>query len=110
MSKKKLDRYPNYKLVFDYVYNIVEGRINVNKAQVKGCKRFLRMLEDDRYDFDPRPCEKIIGIIEKTVVHKQGENIEGVPMRGSPFLLQDFHKYIIYVNKMKWHQMLSLLP
>ena len=61
MSKKKLDRYPNYKLVFDYVYNIVEGRINVNKAQVKGCKRFLRMLEDDRYDFDPRPCETLRG-------------------------------------------------
>lgn len=96
MSKKKLDKYPNYKLVFDYVYNIVEGRINVNKAQVKGCERFLRMIEDDRYDFDPRPCEKIIGIIEKTFVHRQGENIEGVPMRGSPFLLQDFHKYIIY--------------
>ena len=96
MSKKKLDKYPNYKLVFDYVYGVVEGRINVNKAQVKGCKRFLRMLEDDRYDFDPRPCEKIIGIIEKTFVHRQGENIDGVPMRGSPFLLQDFHKSIIY--------------
>lgn len=96
MSKKKLDKYPNYKLVFDYVYNVVEGRINVNKAQVKGCKRFLRMLEDDRYDFNPRPCEKIIGIIEKTLAHRQGEDIEGVPMRGSPFLLQDFHKYIVY--------------
>lgn len=96
MSKKKLDKYPNYKLVFDYVYNVVEGRINVNKAQVKGCKRFLRMIEDDRYDFNPRPCEKIIGIIEKTLAHRQGEDIEGVPMRGSPFLLQDFHKYIVY--------------
>lgn len=96
MSKKKLDNYPNYKLVFDYVYNVVEGRINVNKAQVKGCKRFLRMLEDDRYDFNPRPCKKIIGIIEKTLAHRQGEDLEGVPMRGSPFLLQDFHKYIVY--------------
>lgn len=96
MSKKKLDKYPNYKLVFDYVYNVVEGRINVNKAQVEGCKRFLRMLEDDRYDFNPRPCEKIIGIIEKTLAHRQGEDLEGVPMRGSPFLLQDFHKYIVY--------------
>lgn len=101
---KKNNKYPNYNLVFDYVYDIVEGRKNVNKAQVKGCKRFLKMIEDERYDFDPKPCEKIIKIIENTLVHKQGENIEGVPMRGKPFLLQEYHKYIIYAIMGLYHK------
>lgn len=96
MQFKNSKKFPNYKTVFNYINEIVEEKRNVNKKQVLGCKRFLRMLENEKYEFNPEPAEKIIKIIESTFVHRQGENLEGVPMRGSPFLLQEFHKYIIY--------------
>lgn len=94
--KNKSDKYPNYNTVFKYIDDIVKGKKNVNKKQKLGCERFLRMLENKVYEFNPEPAEKIIKIIETTFVHKQGEDLEGVPMRGRPFLLQTFHKYIIY--------------
>jgi len=37
-----------------------------------------------------------IDIIEKTLCHQQGEAIDGTPLRGEPFLLEPFQKFIIY--------------
>lgn len=42
---------------------------------------------------DPEFC---IGIIEKTLCHQQGEKLDGTPLRGTPFLLEPYQKFIIY--------------
>ena len=48
------------------------------------------------YTFNPKDAEFVIGIIEGTFVHMQGERLDGTPLRGTPFLLEPFHKFIIY--------------
>ena len=93
MAKKDL---PNYDLIMNYCNDVISGKILVNKYRKKGVERFLRGLEDDRYDFRPEEAEKLISIIEKTFVHRQGENLQGESMRDKPFLLQTFQKWIIY--------------
>ena len=93
MAKKDL---PNYDLIMNYCDDVVSGKVLVNKYRKKGVERFLRGLEDDRYDFRPEEAEKLISIIEKTFVHRQGENLQGESMRDKPFLLQTFQKWIIY--------------
>lgn len=80
----------------EYAKSIVKGRKLANKEQIQGCERFLRDLENPDYEFRPKDAEFVIGIIEKTFVHAQGEMLDGTPLRGKPFLLEPFHKYQVY--------------
>lgn len=89
-------KHPNYKLVMEYADNIVKGKKLANKEQIQGCKRFFKDLENEEYTFDPKDAEFVIGIIEKTFVHAQGQKLDGSPLRGEPFLLEPFHKFQIY--------------
>ncbi|EOP94825.1 terminase large subunit [Bacillus cereus] len=91
-----MSKYENYDLVMEYTSSIVEGRKLANKEQIQGCERFLRDLENKDYDFNPKDAEFVIAIIEKTFVHAQGEKLDGTPLRGTPFLLEPFHKYQVY--------------
>lgn len=89
-------KYKNYDTVMEYVNSIVEGRKIACKEQIQGCQRFLRDLENPDYEFSPHDAEFVIGIIEKTFVHAQGEKLDGTPLRGTPFLLEPFHKFQVY--------------
>ena len=88
--------FKNYDLVMHFASSIVEGTKPANKEQIQGCERFLRDLKNPAYDFNPKDAEFVIGIIEKTFVHAQGERLDGTPLRGEPFLLEPFHKYQVY--------------
>lgn len=91
-----LNNYLNYDLVMEYANSIVEGRKIACEEQIQGCQRFFRDLENPAYDFNPKDAEFVIGIIEKTFVHMQGERLDGTPLRGKPFLLEPFHKFQVY--------------
>ncbi|MFE4764401.1 terminase large subunit [Bacillus mycoides] len=80
----------------EYAASIVEGRKLANKEQIQGCERFFNDLKNPEYEFNPKDAEFVIGIIEKTFVHAQGEMLDGTPLRGHPFLLEPFHKYQVY--------------
>lgn len=86
----------NYDLVMEYAHSIVEGRKIACRETIQACERFLRDLEDPRWELRPQEAEAVINIIESTIVHQQGEALDGTPLRGTPFLLMDFHKFIIY--------------
>ncbi len=79
-----------------YVDDIVSRRKIANKDRVLACKRFLKDLENPEYDFNPKNAEFVIQIIESTFCHQQGEKLDGTPLRGEPFLLEPFHKFIVY--------------
>ena len=80
----------------EYANSIVEGRKIACKELGQVCQRFLRDLENPDYDFDPTDAEFVIRIIERTFVHAQGEKLDGTPLRGTPFLLETFHKFQVY--------------
>lgn len=80
----------------EYARGIVAGIKISCKEQIQGCQRFLKDLENPDYDFNPKDAEFVIGIIEKTFVHAQGEKLDGTPLRGEPFLLEPFHKFQVY--------------
>lgn len=92
----KYRKYPNAKAVFDYAEGIISGRLPANSYRIKACQRFLDDLENPDYDFNPKDAEFCIRIIEATFCHQQGEKLDGTPLRGTPFLLEPFHKFIIY--------------
>lgn len=98
MARKKAPApvFSNYPEVMEFARSIVEGRKLANPEQKQACERFFRDLEDPRWDFDPADAEFCIRIIETTFVHAQGEMLDGTPLRGKPFRLMPFHKFIVY--------------
>lgn len=93
MAKKDFE---NWDTVFDYANDIISGKRIANRYRKKACERFLRDLKNEKYEFNPKDAEFVIRIIEKTFCHQQGENKYGEPLRGTPFYLMPFHKFIIY--------------
>jgi len=89
-------KFKNYDIVIGYANSIIEGRKVANKETIQMCKRFLDDLDNDDYDFNPKDAETVIQIIEKTFVHQKGENMDGYPLRGRPFLLEPWQKFVIY--------------
>lgn len=94
--KRKGEKSPNYAAVMEYAGSIVEGRKIACRELIQVCERFFRDLENPAYDFDPTDAEFVIRIIERTFVHAQGERLDGTPLRGTPFLLEPFHKFQVY--------------
>lgn len=94
--KKDRAKYKNQETVMEYANSIAEGRKIACKELIQCCRRFLDDLENQKYDFNPKDAEFVIQIIEKTFCHQQGERLDGTPLRGTPFLLEPFHKFIAY--------------
>ena len=82
--------------VLDYAQGIADGRIIANKDRVLGCQRFLRMIQDTRYEVRTGDADFVIGIIQATYKHRQGQNLQAEPLRGKPFLLEPWQKLCIY--------------
>lgn len=91
-----MKKYQNYDTVIEYANSIVEVRKIACNEQIQCCQRFLDDLKNPLYDFNPKDAEFVIGIIEKTFVHDQGEKLDGSPLRGEPFLLEPWQKFIVY--------------
>lgn len=91
-----MNNHKNYKEVMQYVESVLDGSKPACEEEKQACERFKRDLEDDRYEFRPKDSEFVIQIIEKTFVHDQGEKLDGTPLRGEPFLLEPFQKFITY--------------
>lgn len=92
MTKK----YDNYDVVMEYAKNITGYKKAACMELIQACQRFLKDLKNPEYDFNTKDAEFVIGIIEKTFVHAQGEKLDGTPLRGTPFLLEPFHKFQVY--------------
>lgn len=105
--------------VLQYAEGIRDGTITANEARRQAAERFLRDLENPAYDVRHAGPEFCIQIIEKTLCHQQGEAIDGTPLRGTPFLLQAWEKFIIYnlvgfylkgTSIVRFHEALIFLP
>jgi phage terminase large subunit-like protein len=90
------NKHKNYDIVLEYANSIIEGRKVACKETIQMCQRFIRDLKNPDYDFNPKDAEFVIQIIEKTFVHQKGEDMQGRPLRGRPFLLEPWQKFLVY--------------
>lgn len=103
----------------EYAESIRDGRKIACTETRQMVERFFRDLENPAYDVNPKAPEFCIQIIERTIKHQQGEKLDGTPLRGKPFLLEPFHKFIIYnlvgfylhgTNIVRFHEALIFIP
>lgn len=92
----KLKDFTNHDSVMNYVDEVAKGKKIAGKEIRQAAKRFEKDLKNKEYEFNPKDAEFVIGIIERTFVHDQGERIDGTPLRGTPFILESWQKFIIY--------------
>lgn len=87
----------SYKRVaIKYAKDVISGKIVAGKDRVYGCQRFLDDLERDDIELRTIDPDFVIGIISEVFVHKQGEDINGVPLVDRPLELQPWQIFIIY--------------
>lgn len=87
----------SYKNVaIEYAQAVVSGRKVAGADVKKACERFLEDLQRPDLELHTREPDFVIAIIERTMVHKQGEDLSGRPLLGTPFLLQPFQIFIVY--------------
>lgn len=102
----------------NYVRGVIEDEDACKNLKL-GCKRFLDDLERPEFDFNPKNAEYVIMLIEKTFCHQKGERLDGTPLRGQPFLLEPYHKFIVYnllgfyisgTNIVRFHEAFIFIP
>lgn len=87
----------SYKNVaIEYAQAVVSGRKVAGADVKKACERFLEDLQRPDLELHTKEPDFVIAIIERTMVHKQGEDLSGRPLLGTAFLLQPFQIFIVY--------------
>ena len=84
------------KEVCDYVDGVESGSIIAGEDRILCCRRFREMVESGKYDVKTHDADFVIGIIEKSFRHRQGERLDGTPLRNQPFLLEPWQKFVVY--------------
>ena len=79
-----------------YVSAVLSGEKRACVEIRQACERWLRDLQNPTWDFRAEPANEIIAIIETTMCHQQGEALDATPLRGRPFELLAYHKFIVY--------------
>ena len=79
-----------------YAEDVLGGRKVAGEEVKAACKRFMDDLKRDDLELRAKDPDIAIGIIERTLVHAQGEDLNGEPLRGKPFLLQPWQVFIVY--------------
>lgn len=87
-----------YRAIADqYAEDVLSGKEKrAGKDIVAACRRYREDLKRDDLEIRPRDPDIAINIIQQTLVHAQGEDLEGRPLLGRPFLLEPFQIFIVY--------------
>lgn len=78
-----------------YAKDVVSGKI-IAGNNVRECKRFLDDMERDDLELHTKEPDFVINIIEKVMVHVQGEDMEGHSLRNTPLILQPWQIFTVY--------------
>lgn len=105
--------------VLEYADSIRSGKKAACPELKQAVERFYNDLDNPEYYMDCKAPDFCIGLIESTLCHRKGESLDGTPLRGKPFLLLPFHKFIIYnllgfkltgTNIVRFHEALIFIP
>lgn len=82
--------------VIEYAIKCACGEIVCGADRMLAARRFLETLKRGDLDVRCGEADFVIGIIEATFKHRQGEALDGTPLRGTPLRLEAWQKFIVY--------------
>ena len=93
----------NYKAIaIQYAEEITSGAKLAGKEIVLACRRFLNDLQRDDLELHEKEATFVLAVIERTMVHKQGETLDGTPLLGKPLIMQPWQVFCIF-NLVAWY-------
>lgn len=85
-----------FGIAMNYATDVVEGRLIVGAEVVKACQRFLNDLERPEFELRHKDPDFVCGIIERLMVHRQGEDLDGNSIVNTPVYLQPWQTFVVY--------------
>lgn len=85
----------HFKTAFKWANDLVNKKVLANIEQVQAAQRFLDDLKSGKWDFKQNDFDFIIDLIENTVVHIQGQDLNGNDLANTPLKLLPFQKFIV---------------
>ena len=93
-KKKKKSR---KSVAIKYARDVVSGKEKRAGDEIKAaCQRFLDDLERDDLELRSKDPDTAIALMEGLLVHNKGEDMDGNPLMGTPFLLEPFQVFLVY--------------
>lgn len=90
------------KIATEYAEDVASGKRIEGAEVVMACKRYLADLERDDIELRPRDPNAACAIMEGFFVNAQGEDMNGMPLLGTPFTLQPWEIFAT-VNILGWY-------
>lgn len=59
-------------------------------------ERYQADVKDPAWEFRTKDADFVLGVIERTFIHRQGEALDGTPLKGKPLVLEPWQKFIVY--------------
>lgn len=78
-----------------YAEDVISGKTIAGKDIVQACDRFRKDLDRDDIELRTRDPNLVCSIMEGFFVHQQGEDMQGAPLLGTPFILQPWQVFVI---------------
>lgn len=85
-----------FNRAIEYADKVVSGEKIAGDDIVNACKRFKEDLKRDDIEIRTTEADAACSIMEGLFVHRKGEAIDGTPLLGKPFILEDWEIFIIY--------------
>ena len=87
----------SYKqIAIKYAKDVVSGKKLAADGVIRACSRFLADLKNDEFYLDTTGPDFVICAIERFIVHKQGEDLDGKSLVKKPLILQEWQIFIVY--------------
>lgn len=80
----------------DYARAAASGELVCGAEIAAAAKRFLSDLDRDDLELHTKEPDFVCGIIERLMVHKQGQAIDGTPLTNAPLILQPWQVFAVY--------------
>lgn len=84
------------KVAVQYADDVLSGKIITGTEVVAACERFKKDLQREDLELREHDPDLAINIIQGTLVHAQGEDLDGKPLLGRPFILQPWQVFVVY--------------
>lgn len=91
---KKAKQYKG--IVKKWAEDCAKGKLIVGKEIEQAASRYLKDLKRKDIELRTHDPDLAINLIQNTLVHQQGEDLEGNPLMGRPFLLEPWQMFTIY--------------
>lgn len=84
------------KIAVDYAKAAAAGEIVCGAEIAAAARRFLADMERPDFKLHTKEPDFVCGIIERLMVHKQGQALDGTPLTNTPLILQPWQVFIVY--------------